>query len=194
MATEDLENLVTRIQQGDTHEYATIVRTFQQPIFRYCYRMLDNKQDAEDAVQDIFIKAYRSLHQFKQADNFSAWLYRIAYHYCLNLLRKHRTRRRLLTLLSSGSPATSSEQALDNVLYKPILAEALARLSIQERNLLFLRVYEEKSFAEIGDILKVSPNALVKRMQRIQHKLQKLMESKEEFIWNETPSGINTRI
>ena len=68
MATEDLENLVTRIQQGDTHEYATIVRTFQQPIFRYCYRMLDNKQDAEDAVQDIFIKAYRSLHQFKQAD------------------------------------------------------------------------------------------------------------------------------
>lgn len=193
MNTEDLESLVMRIQRGDTHEYATIVQTFQQPIFRYCYRMLDNKQDAEDAVQDIFIKAYQSLHQYRKAEHFSAWLYRIAYHYCLNLLRKHRTRRRLLTLLSSGSPATSTDQALENVLYKPILAEALARLSIQERNLLFLRVYEEKSFAEIGDILKVSPNALAKRMQKIQRKMQKLMETKEEYKWNETQSSVNTR-
>ncbi len=194
MDSEELETLVGSIQQGNTNEYEAIVRIFQQPIFRYCYRMLNNRQDAEDAVQDILVKAYQSLHQYKRADRFSAWLYRIAYHHCLNLVRRRRIHHKVMTIVRPETTATSPEQKLDNALYKPSLEAALSRLSLEERNLLILRVFEEKTFAEIGTILKVSPNALVKRMKRIQQKVRKSMKSKEEIVWNEPELPMNTKI
>ncbi|PYY27916.1 RNA polymerase sigma factor [Paenibacillus illinoisensis] len=194
MNSEELEMLVARIQQGKTNEYEVIISIFQQPIFRYCYRLLENRQDAEDAVQDILVKAYQSLHQYKRADHFSAWLYRIAYHYCLNLLRRRHIHRKVISIISSQRVVTNSEEELDEVLYKPVLVASLSRLSLEERNLLILRVFEEKSFAEISSILKVSSNALVKRMKRIQKKVRKYMESEEGMIWTETEMSMNTKI
>lgn len=87
---KELEELIISIQKGNIERYAFIVRAFQTPIYRYCYRLLENKQDAEDAVQDVLVKGYQSIHQYKSQMHFSAWLYRIAYHHCLNLLRRRR--------------------------------------------------------------------------------------------------------
>lgn len=194
MNSEELEMLVARIKQGKTNEYEAIIRIFQQPIFRYCYRLLENRQDAEDAVQDILVKAYQSLHQYKKADHFSAWLYRIAYHYCLNMLRRRHIYRKVITIISSQTVVTNPEQELDKVLYEPVLIASLSRLSLEERNLLILRVFEEKTFAEISNILKVSPNALVKRMKRIQKKVREYMEYREGMIWTDTEMSMNTKI
>lgn len=192
--SEEVETLISNIQQGNTNEYETIIKIFQQPIFRYCYRLLGNRQDAEDAVQDVLVKAYQSLYQYKKENHFSAWLYRIAYHHCLNLLRRRRIYLNVLKIISLESVVISYEQELDNILYKPLWAAALSRLSLEERNLLILRVFEDKTFAEIGTILKVNPNALVKRMKRIQQKIRKSMKLKEEFVWNETELPMNTKI
>ncbi len=191
---KELELLISTIQQGNSRQYSLIVKAFQQPIYRYCYRLLANKQDAEDAVQDILVKAYQSLHQYKRAEHFSAWLYRIAYHYCLNLLRKRRVHKQVMRIIRLETLSASPEQELDNRLYKPSLAAALSQLSLEERNMLILRVFEEQTYAEMSEILKIKPNALIKRMKRIKQKVQKVMNSEEEIDWRNQKFPMNTKI
>jgi RNA polymerase sigma factor (sigma-70 family) len=190
----ELEELIVRIQKGDTEKYALIVKAFQQSIYRYCYRMLENTQDAEDAVQDILVKGYQSIHRYTPKVNFSAWLYRIAYNHCLNLLRRRRLHKQVMRIFRPEFIAASPEQELDARLYNPSLSVALSRLSLEERNMLILRVFEEKTYAEISDILGVSPNALTKRMNRIKLKVQEAMKSEEEITWDEPGSAMNTKI
>ncbi len=192
---KELELLITRIQEGNTSQYSLIVKAFQQPIYRYCYRLLANKQDAEDAVQDILVKAYQSLHQYKRAENFSAWLYRIAYNHCLNLLRKRRVHKQVMRIIRWETQSASPEQELDNRLYNPSLAVALSQLSPEERSMLVMRVFEEQTYAEMSEILKIRPNALIKRMNRIKQKVRKVMKSEEEEIdWREQKLPMNTKI
>lgn len=191
---KELEELIISIQKGNIERYVFIVRVFQTPIYRYCYRLLENKQDAEDAVQDILVKGYQSIHQYKSQMNFSAWLYRIAYHHCLNLLRRRRLQKRVMSIFKPEFMSASPEQELDDRLFNPLLSTALAQLSLEERNMLVLRVFEEKSYAEISEILGVSPNALTKRMNRIKLKVQEAMKSEEEIRWNEPQSAMNTKM
>ncbi|WHY19795.1 RNA polymerase sigma factor [Paenibacillus sp. G2S3] len=191
---KELEELIISIQKGNIERYVFIVRVFQTPIYRYCYRLLENKQDAEDAVQDILVKGYQSIHQYKSQMNFSAWLYRIAYHHCLNLLRRRRLQKRVMSIFKPEFMSASPEQELDDRLFNPSLSTALAQLSLEERNMLVLRVFEEKSYAEISEILGVSPNALTKRMNRIKLKVQEAMKSEEEIRWNEPQSAMNTKM
>lgn len=191
---KELEEIVVGIQQGNTEQYASIVRVFQNPIYRYCYRLLENKQDAEDAVQDILVKAFQSIHQYKPQLQFSAWLYRIAYHHCLNLLRRRRLHKQVMRVFRPELISASAEQEVDARLYNPTLSAALSRLSLEERNMLILRVFEEKTYAEISEILGVSPNALNKRMNRIKLKVREYMKSEEEIAWNEHQSAMNTKI
>lgn len=191
--SKELETLIVRIQKGDTEKYALIVKQFQQPIYRYCYRLLENRQDAEDAVQDVLVKGYQSIHRYKPIVHFSSWLYRIAYNHCMNLLRRRRLHKRVLSISRWEIASASLEQELDDRLYKPSLAAALSQLSLEERNILILRVFEEKTFAEMGEILGSSPNALSKRMSRIKLKVQEAMKSEEEIVWNEPQTAMNTK-
>lgn len=190
----ELEELIVSIQKGNTEQYALIVRAFQKPIYRYCYRLLENKQDAEDAVQDILVKGYQSIHQYKPKVHFSAWIYRIAYNHCLNLLRKRRLQKQVMRIFRPEVMSASPEQELDDRLYKPSLSAALSRLSLELRNMLILRVFEEKTYIEISEILGVRPNALTKRMNRIKLKVQEAMKLEEEITWNEPQSVMNTKI
>lgn len=191
---KELEALIASIQQGETEQYTLIVRVFQNPIYRYCYRLLENKQDAEDAVQDILVKGYQSIHQYKPKVHFSAWLYRIAYNHCLNLLRRRRLHNQVTRIFRLELISVSPEQELDNQLYNPSLSAALERLTLDEKNMLILRVFEEKTYVEISEILGVKPNALTKRMNRIKLKVQEAMKSEEEIVWNEPQSAMNTKI
>jgi len=192
--TDELEIWIDAVRQGETEKYELIVRAFQQPIFRYCYRLFANRQDAEDAVQDILVKAYQSLGQYRSTGSFQAWLYRIAYRHCLNVLRRRRIHRQVMRIFRPETVAASPEQELDDRLYHPSLAKALSELTPEERSLLVLRAFEEKSFAEIGAILQTSPNALVKRLQRIKKKVQKSMNIKEDMPWKDSKLPMNTKI
>jgi len=194
MNAQELEMLVAAVKQGDTEKYELIVRAFQQPIFRYCYRLFANRQDAEDAVQDILVKAYQSLRQYGRGENFSAWLYRMAHRHCLNVLRRRRLHSKVMRFFRPETTSAGPEQELDDRLYPPSLESALALLSPQERSLLVMRAFEEKSYAEMGEILQISPNALVKRMQRIKQKVQLSMNAEEEIEWNDSKLTVETKV
>ncbi|CAM2772819.1 sigma-70 family RNA polymerase sigma factor [Paenibacillus sediminis] len=188
-----IDTLIVSVQNGDREKFANIVQTFQQPIFRYCYRLLGNRQDAEDAVQDIFIKTYESIHRYKPAASFSSWLYRIAGNHCLNLLRRRRMHRLAMRILKPGSDAAGAEQEFEERLYSYPLAAALSKLSLEERNLLVLRVFEQRTYVEMSGILGISPNALHKRMEKIKSKVRETM-TKEGFLCSVQESKLITKI
>lgn len=192
-----IEALVARVQQGDKESFAPIVDQFQQQIFRYCCRLLGNHCDAEDAVQDVFVKAYRAIHSYKPTVNFSAWLYRIAMNHCYNLLRRERLHRKWLGHFKPILTAASAEQEIEGRLYSYPVERALKQLSLEERNMVVLRVMEQRSFTEMSEILGLSSNALHKRMKRIQRKLQTAISAdkeEEEIACCETETALNSKI
>lgn len=79
MDENQIERIVKDAQTGQLNRYEQIIDHFQNPLYRYCYHLLGHHQEAEDAVQDIFIKAYEKIRQYGQKGPFSAWLYKIAF-------------------------------------------------------------------------------------------------------------------
>ncbi|WP_245368292.1 RNA polymerase sigma factor [Paenibacillus silagei] len=180
---DPIEEKIRRIQDGEGGLYSDVIRLYQQRIYLYCYRLLNNKEDAEDAVQDILIKAYQNIGQYKPQADFTSWLYKIAYHHCLNLLRRQKFQQQVRKLLRQEVTEKSAEQIAQNRLFSEPVSAALGKLDVEDRNLLILRIYEDKSFAEISEILGVSTATVRKRYERTREKLKKAIERKEKQLW-----------
>ncbi|MNC63650.1 RNA polymerase sigma factor YlaC [compost metagenome] len=107
-------------------------------------------------------------------------MYKIAYNHCLNLLRRRKLQQQVSRFFGREAAAESTEQAVENKMFSEPLASALEMLTVEERNLLILRIFEDKSFEEIGEILGKNMEAVKKRYGRIRHKLKAFMELSEE--------------
>lgn len=160
-----------------------VVEAFQRPIFIFCCRMLSDEQEAEDAAQDIFVKAYQAIRRCRQAAGFSSWLYKIAYRHCLNLLRSRRLQQNKRMLLRPDEAAASPEEIVDRQSFSPPLDAALQRLTPFERSLLVLSVFEEKTNAEIAAIVGKSPESVKKRIARTKRKVRDMLEKEGEEEW-----------
>ncbi|MFF2480378.1 RNA polymerase sigma factor [Paenibacillus sp. NPDC058071] len=176
------------VRDGQIESYAVLIRRYQQRLYVYCYHLLMQREEAEDAVQDVLIKGYEKLSQMSYSQSFSAWLYKIAYHHCLNLLRK-RKRTELLTRLLKPLGYNDAEEGYAVARRKEVLAQseiALGRLTIAERSLIVLRVVEGKSYEEIGQAFPQSPAALRKKVERAKSKLKKIWSELEGEVDEET--------
>ncbi|PZM63829.1 RNA polymerase sigma factor [Paenibacillus dendritiformis] len=176
---DGIEEKVIQVQAGNVHEYACIVERFQQPLYRYCTRLLGNRQEAEDAVQEVLVKAYEKIHLYQPLASFSSWLYKLAYHHCLNLLRRRQLQHKIMWFFRQDDLAPSAEQAMTDELFDEPLASAWLSLSGEERSLVVLRVFEEKSFEEIGAIMNKNKEAVKKRFGRVRQKLKSVMGKSE---------------
>jgi RNA polymerase sigma-70 factor (ECF subfamily) len=149
------------------------VRKYQGKILKYCISMLTNTAEAEDAAQEIFIKAYQSLNQFRGASSFSTWLYRIAYNHCRDILRKisrHHTE-------SWEALAEREGDKLERLLSVPhdsimaledceLIIRVLSHLPSDYRTVLVLREIEGLSYQEIAETLNCSLDAVKARLRR----------------------------
>lgn len=145
----------------------------------YCFSMLSNRTDAEEAAQDVFVKAYQSLPKFKGNSTFSTWLYRITANHCLDVLRK-RNRRRTVSwdsLLEQegekvhrlfSTPSNSGSQMEDRQLTDKILST----LPEDYRTILTLREADSLEYQEIAEILGCSLDAVKGRLARARKSLQ----------------------
>ncbi len=179
---ESIETKIARIQAGEVYIFADIIDTYQNRIYKYCLRLLSNREEAEDAVQDIMLKVFEKVRYYQPKGSFTSWLYKIAYNHCLNLLRRRKLQQQISRLFGREAAAESTEQAVENKMFSEPLASALEKLTVEERNLLILRIFEDKSFEEIGEILGRNMEAVKKRYGRIKHKLKASMDltAKEE--------------
>ncbi len=176
------EWLIRAVRDGQVELYAELIERYQQRLYVYCYHLLMQREEAEDAVQDVLIKAYEKLALYAYSQSFSAWLYKMAYHHCLNLLRK-RKRSALLARLLKPLSQDHADEGYAVARRKEVLVQserALRRLSVDERSLIVLRVMEGKSYEEIGQIFPQSSSALRKRVERALAKLRRIWEKMED--------------
>ncbi|MGN7471722.1 RNA polymerase sigma factor [Brevibacillus sp. SAFN-007a] len=178
MDRNEIEQVVKEVRAGDIDRFGIIIDAMQRQLFVYCYHMLGHRQEAEDAVQEVFLKAYEQLDSYWQTVSFSAWLYKIAYHHCVNVLNRAK-RGRILTLLRAGMQTFSKhegEKKVEDTEYVSTpLHMAVSKLSASERNLLILRVVEEYSYDELAALFDTKPATLRKQYERIVKKCKSYM-------------------
>lgn len=166
-----IKAIVEQVQSGDVHTYTEIIRSFQKQIYIYCYYLLGSKEEAEDAVQDIFIKGLKNIRNFSYTVSFSAWLYKIAHHHCMDLLKKKNKSYKFWTNFKQEQAYEQSHrQAYE---YDDFIHELLEKLTMDERRILLLRSIEEYSFDEIASIMELKPTTVRKKYERLRKKLLK---------------------
>ncbi|MGD0435716.1 MAG: sigma-70 family RNA polymerase sigma factor [Bryobacteraceae bacterium] len=176
---------IERARSGDHDAFRLLVEQHSRAIFRLAYRMTGNEQDAEDVVQETFLRAYRQINRYEARSSFSTWLYRIASNYSLDLIRmrKHRENKReraadpdqdILQSIPAANPGPDRE------LYSSQISEsvnsALGELSAQERTAFVLRHFEGLSIEEIGIAIGTGTNATKHSIFRAVQKLRRSLE------------------
>lgn len=163
----NIEQYVIDAQKGDKQAFAVIIRSFERQIYTYCYYMLKNREEAEDALQEIFIKLYRSIQKYEHQVSFSSWLYKIAYYHCMDMFRKKSRQKKTLSL-QKEIQELEHQHLQENI---PEVEKLLMSLKVEEKHLLLLRAVEQYSFEEIGQIMECKPATLRKKYERIRKKL-----------------------
>lgn len=152
----DLESLYIRqVINGDTARYAWFVDNYQDMAFSIASRMLGNDQDAEEAVQDAFLKAYRNLSSFKGNAKFSTWLYRIVVNNALSRLKKKRERQVYEEVELAAGQLADVESAYEKLTAADqtrFINEAMEWLRAEDRLVLSLYYLNEQSLSEIAGI------------------------------------------
>jgi len=193
----DLE-IIIQAQQGDEFAFNTIVETFQTPVYNLCYRMLGNPQEAEDAAQESFWRAYQAIAKYDPNRSFPTWLLSITAHYCIDQQR----RRRLPTtelddILAETAPDVNTpnpESVYSQGEHEENIQSLLLSLPELDRAAIILRYWHEASEEEISQSLGITVSAVKSRLHRARRKLAKVWETKntvnnrEERIRNGSPA------
>ena len=95
---------IAKVIKGDQNAFAEIVELYQHQLYHICYRMLGNKQEAEDIAQEVFVEVFSSIANFKGQSKLSTWIYRITTNKCLEFIRKRNTKKRFAFLQSITGP------------------------------------------------------------------------------------------
>jgi len=175
---------VSRARAGDPDAFRLLVERHSKAIFRLAYRMTGNEHDADDVVQETFLRTYRQLARFEERANFGTWVHRIAVNCALDLLRS----RGRIDRHYGGDPeeaemsrgAATRDPQPDRLLLSAELrdqvAVAMERLSGNERTAFVLRHFEGMSVEEISTTLGIQVNAAKHTIFRAERKLRQSLE------------------
>lgn len=174
---QDDSEVIERIRAGDIEAYAVLVRKHQARIRSYCLWTLRNAAEADDAAQEVFIKAYRGLGSFRGSAGFSTWIYRIAVNHCRDLVRKaakERLNESLDALRERDGEAADALASTEDPMKdrRRMIQEALDRLPEQYRTILILREAEGLSYDELAKFLGCSLDAVKARLKRARAQLE----------------------
>ncbi|MBN1484450.1 MAG: sigma-70 family RNA polymerase sigma factor [Chloroflexia bacterium] len=164
--------------QGNQQAFGQLVTRYQRPVYNLAYRMLGNAQDAEDASQEAFLRAYRALSSFKIGRKFSSWLLSIASNLCIDILRRRRYIWLSLEDVSFRLSA-STEDPGHNVLRQEHADQVqllLGQIPEKYRLVVVLRYWYDLSYKEIAETTGLSLNTVKTRLHRARHMLARAME------------------
>jgi RNA polymerase sigma-70 factor (ECF subfamily) len=173
------EELVHRAQQDDERAFGELVTRYESKVYSLAMKMLRNPEDAEDVLQDTFLRAYRGIKSFKGNSTFSTWIYRITANSALMRLRKKQLpqvsiedadERDAPISIADWAPGPV-EQLLNQEMQK-VMDEAIDALPAEFRQVFILRDVEEMSNAEVAEILDLSVAAVKSRLHRARLKVR----------------------
>lgn len=173
--------IIKSVLNGDQQAYAGLVSRYQNYVFTLVLRFIKNREDAEELSQDIFIKAYRALSNFRGESKFSTWLYTIANTTCITFLRKKKLEIHSLDNEKVFETADSKDSGFsaNQVEQKSkinMVNKAIALLNPDDAKILTLFYKAEQSLEEIGSILNLEANTAKVRLHRARGRLKEKME------------------
>ena len=178
-AAADSAEFVARLRTGDRRAFEDLVRTQQHRVYGLALRMLGNAAEAQDVAQEVFIRAHRSMAEFRGDARLSTWLYTIASRLCLNRLagserRLTRHGEETLVRLPDGRPGP--DEALERGELEEALHRAIAELDEERRVVVVLRDVEGLAYEEIAEILDLPVGTVRSRLHRARLDLKEKLE------------------
>ncbi len=174
---------VEQAREGDQRAFGKLVQAYQKPVFNLTYRMLGNAQEAEDAAQETFLRAFSSLRQYQPEHKFSTWLFAIANHHCIDRLRKRRVTfvsiedNPVLENMTGDAPMPERQALLGEQSVE--MQRLLAAIEPDYRLPLILRYWEEYSYEEIAETMEITVAAVKSRLFRARQQVAKLYAERE---------------
>jgi RNA polymerase sigma-70 factor (ECF subfamily) len=178
LATADDRTLVDAFLAGQREAFDVIVERHRRQVYQLCYRFVGNHEDAADLAQDVFVRAFKGLRQFKGQSSLGTWLYRVGVNACLNRLAVKRPETEAID--PTRHVDTRGVDPLEGVLRGERAAEvrlAIDRLPPKQRATLMLRVYQELTHEEIARILGSSVGAVKANFFHALGNLRRLLQS-----------------
>jgi len=187
------EELIARFQNGDNYAFDLLVKRYKDPLMNFIFRFVGEKNEAEDIVQETFLRLFKNKHYYKEIAKFSTWIYTIAGNLAKTELRK-RKRRKLFSIshymatekdYDIPDNTTSPESDTNTIVTDKIIQNAIDRLSPKFKQVIILRDIQEFSYEEIAEIVNIPLGTVKSRVNRARLKLQEdlkeLMEDTHEL-------------
>ncbi|MHA6784638.1 RNA polymerase sigma factor [Pseudonocardia saturnea] len=172
----DEQTLVVRAQEGDARAFELLARRHQDALYRLAVRVMGDPAEAEDALQEALLDAWRRIGRFRGESAFSTWMYRIVTNRCLGMLRRRRPVP--VERIEAPAPAQDSpERAAERDAGMAALHRAVAALPDDLRVCWVLREIEDQGYAEISEITGATEDAVRGRIHRARTKLAEAMRS-----------------
>lgn len=172
-------DIVRRVLAGDGEAYALLVARYRPRLARYAVHMLGEREEAEEALQDAFVRAWRGLGRCRHPDRFDAWLFRILANRCRT--RGGRRRRYQATFVRQEHATTSAEvepAAVHAAEWSDVVHRALSALDSDQREAFLLKYVDELSYDEMETLTGVGVSALKMRVKRAADRLRTLLQER----------------
>lgn len=173
LPTEELNKWVLKAKQADTSAQSRLISLFYTKIFRYVYYRVNQKEDAEDLTNDIFVRMLESLDQ--QSGSFFAWLYQIASNRVIDYYRKKDVRKDTSDVGDAIEYFGSEETPIDKMFIRDELSKGIQHLTSEQQEVIVLRFIEGYQANEVAEMLDKSPTAVRQLQYRALKQLRKII-------------------
>ncbi|GAB4331180.1 MAG: RNA polymerase sigma factor SigW [Calditrichia bacterium] len=182
----DLE-IIEEIKGGNLDAYRILYERHATAMYNLCIRYLGSTEEAEDAMQDVFVKAYETILHWEPRAQFKTWIYRIAINHCLNILRRRKVIffQSIFAAKNEGpgpellnprdKTPTADDQLIDRQ-QKQRVWRAVQKLPAQQKTVILLYYYQQLSYKEIAEILNISLSSVESRIFRAKKSLAKILK------------------
>jgi RNA polymerase sigma factor (sigma-70 family) len=176
----DME-IISRVLSGDRQIFAELVSRYQNYVFTLVLRFAENREDAEEISQDVFVKTYRSLADFRGDSKFSTWLYTIARTTCITFLRKKKLQtisidNEKASIQLENRESTFKANVVEQKSRTAMVNESIQLLSPDDAQIITLFYKGEQSLEEIGQIIGMEPNTVKVKLHRARQRMREKME------------------
>jgi RNA polymerase sigma-70 factor (ECF subfamily) len=182
--------LLSKLRRRDPLAFETLVKEHQDRVFDFCFRMVGDREDAADLVQEIFVSIHQNLEKFRMDAKLSTWIYRISKNHCLNKLKYLRRRGRGRSeelgevpesaLNAAVGAPQKPDDALEASRERALIQRAIAELDEEQRVLVALRDIEGLSYEEIVEITELPEGTVKSRLHRAREKLADIVARLEQ--------------
>lgn len=186
MTKEEEILLISKIKSGETHLYKELVESHSSNVFNLIRGIVSSREDAEEIAQDVFVKAYFSLKNFRGECSFSTWLYKIAYN--MSISKTRRKKREFIPIDINGTQIISEDDSLTELksdheeMFK-IIQDALLNLDSKDKFLVISFYMHEKSIKDLKEITGLSESNVKVRLHRSKKRLSQLINDNRELSY-----------